>query len=589
MNLGFLQRLDKGGFGDVWLAEDLLLPQRRYAVKFFKGSSLIEASADAHLHGSALARVDHRSVVKVISIEEQSHPETKDATLAIIMEYIDGVTLDAHHGVIERDLAHAMVADLADGLEAIHEAGLIHGDIYPKNVMLIASGAKLIDIHYRFSLAKASATTATRTRREDVEDLAKIIRHILERIPDVDARLLKEAYYQGAEKSETVLELRRAFTTLVPRFIPHSTLDVPSGSTTRASASTTPTKFAKSLVRRQFFAERIVRALEIEKVCWIHGIHGIGKTTLASQAIELAEALASDRITIDCRGEVYAHDTLADAILSALGEEPPRDKRVAFRALRERVYRLRGSTLLVLDELDAFPPMAAGSALDLIMSAGLRTIIISAQPPEAFDRAKGGSTRPTSSPPPLGFVEVFPFEKEESLDYLQQRGVPSSSIVSIQKLAGGNPTLLAILADMAIEVGRVDLIFGLRGRVYWSSIQRYFAKLWDSTSKGHQPGIVVRAVMEGHRQKRTSFWSEHEEILRPVDQSLQAVNIVCPLFAAWAIREHAGHFLQEGERRKQIFGLSPRAWKEAIRYLQRCSDESVTSSLIEEQWSESGV
>src|SRR5208282_2536652 len=68
------------------------------------------------------------------------------------MEYVDGETLDARlqRGPMPLKQALDCAIQICDALEKAHRAGIVHRDLKPGNVMLTASGAKLLD----FGLAK---------------------------------------------------------------------------------------------------------------------------------------------------------------------------------------------------------------------------------------------------------------------------------------------------------------------------------------------------------------------------------------------------------------------------------------------------
>lgn len=66
----------------------------------------------------------------------------------VVMEYIEGNTLREYldqHGPLSVDKSIMIISDLLSGLIVLHNAGLIHGDIKPENIMLTSQGMKLID------------------------------------------------------------------------------------------------------------------------------------------------------------------------------------------------------------------------------------------------------------------------------------------------------------------------------------------------------------------------------------------------------------------------------------------------------------
>jgi serine/threonine protein kinase len=86
---------------------------------------------------AVLSRVSSPHVAKVLAV---SPP---DAELPyLVMELIDGATLatilrERHH--LSEDEVRGLVRDVADGLRAVHAAGVIHRDLKPHNVMLTTS------------------------------------------------------------------------------------------------------------------------------------------------------------------------------------------------------------------------------------------------------------------------------------------------------------------------------------------------------------------------------------------------------------------------------------------------------------------
>jgi serine/threonine protein kinase len=80
-----------------------------------------------------------------------------------VTAYVDGPALSdavARRGPLPSGEVMALAAGLAEGLEAIHAAGVVHRDLKPSNVLLAADGPRIID----FGISRAmDAATITRT------------------------------------------------------------------------------------------------------------------------------------------------------------------------------------------------------------------------------------------------------------------------------------------------------------------------------------------------------------------------------------------------------------------------------------------
>ena len=144
-----LERIDAGGAGEVWRARDERLG-RDVAVKIL-GKDADEAFRERFAdEARRAASVSHPNVVTVFD-EGRS-----DGDSFMVMEYVRGKTLRdviAERGPLPAHEAARIVAQIAAALDAAHDAGVIHCDVKPANVMLDENGtAKLTD----FGIARAA-------------------------------------------------------------------------------------------------------------------------------------------------------------------------------------------------------------------------------------------------------------------------------------------------------------------------------------------------------------------------------------------------------------------------------------------------
>ncbi|MAQ14029.1 MAG: hypothetical protein CMN30_04440 [Sandaracinus sp.] len=135
--LRFVRELGAGGQGRVLLAEDEHLA-RPVAVKFLGGDAgarmTPEIRGRLRVEARAMARVRHPSVVQVFDLGE-AHQRPY-----LVMEFVPGETMErrirAHTEALSLAESLPLLAQIAEGLQAVHEAGLAHGDLQPTNVLI---------------------------------------------------------------------------------------------------------------------------------------------------------------------------------------------------------------------------------------------------------------------------------------------------------------------------------------------------------------------------------------------------------------------------------------------------------------------
>ncbi|EFC85817.1 serine/threonine protein kinase [Parafrankia sp. EUN1f] len=110
----------------------------------------------------AMPKVRHPNVVRVLDLVIEGE------TLAIVMELVDGPDLRGMitAGRLPRDEARRLLAQVAEGLAAVHEAGIVHRDVKPENVLIDRSGATAVARLTDFGLARvAGDSSLTRSSR----------------------------------------------------------------------------------------------------------------------------------------------------------------------------------------------------------------------------------------------------------------------------------------------------------------------------------------------------------------------------------------------------------------------------------------
>ena len=144
-----LEVLASGGMATVWRARDTRL-ERLVALKRPHpapvGSRLPERMAR---EARAAAGVNHPNLVTMFDTgRDQGGPY-------LIMELLEGPTLAAPGREIGPSEAMAIGAQIADALAAVHEAGIVHRDVKPSNVILSERGPCLTD----FGIASIEEST----------------------------------------------------------------------------------------------------------------------------------------------------------------------------------------------------------------------------------------------------------------------------------------------------------------------------------------------------------------------------------------------------------------------------------------------
>src|SRR5262245_56276491 len=140
-----LERLGAGGMGAVYLCEHVHMG-RRVALKVLPIAQAADPACLARFYreARAAARLNHPNIVRAHDID------CEDKLHFLVMEYIDGCNLHEfvrRNGVLAPGRAAHYLRQAALGLQHAHEAGLVHRDIKPGNLLVDRQGAvRILDM-----------------------------------------------------------------------------------------------------------------------------------------------------------------------------------------------------------------------------------------------------------------------------------------------------------------------------------------------------------------------------------------------------------------------------------------------------------
>ena len=161
------RRLGRGAMGQVYLASDKKFATKKLAVKTVRQDIL---SSDDLQEGEAIARFEREaqaaaSIQHPNTVSVTDFGETPEGVFYLVMEYVDGETLHKllrREGTLPVKRAVNLLRQIADGVEAAHELGILHRDLKPANIFIMKGkhGDGFVKVG-DFGLAKIVNATVT--------------------------------------------------------------------------------------------------------------------------------------------------------------------------------------------------------------------------------------------------------------------------------------------------------------------------------------------------------------------------------------------------------------------------------------------
>ncbi|MBW2720454.1 MAG: serine/threonine protein kinase, partial [Deltaproteobacteria bacterium] len=133
-----------GAMGEVFEAFDRV-EGTKAAVKVLRAEYLADESMRRRFRREAavLKAIDHPAIVRLLEVGVEA-----DGLVFLVTEYVEGETLAQRlsKGPLTLGEADVLVDSLCGGLGAVHEHGVLHGDLKPANIIWPTQGApRLVD------------------------------------------------------------------------------------------------------------------------------------------------------------------------------------------------------------------------------------------------------------------------------------------------------------------------------------------------------------------------------------------------------------------------------------------------------------
>jgi hypothetical protein len=159
-----VRAIGAGGMGVVYEAERTK-DGRRFALKVLNGTTSRTALARFAREAQIVSQIDHRNVVSIVDVDV-----SPAGVMFIVMELVDGRSLeDQRDRWGDVPWALDVLAQVAEGLSAIHGLGIVHRDLKPGNILTRTNGHEVLAKIADFGIARPEVTLAEQNVRASPE------------------------------------------------------------------------------------------------------------------------------------------------------------------------------------------------------------------------------------------------------------------------------------------------------------------------------------------------------------------------------------------------------------------------------------